>query len=199
MSNMKSEHEPKKKQSTRQRILEVAARLFAEDGYTTTTVRDIAAELGIANPSLYYHFKSKSEIMTELLAEPLRLIEEAIQEAESLEGTARIRRIIRGLLESLEIHSGIVITTLPAAEPESEFQQQLVADNQMRVVGLLARDAAEDNRDLRVTMAIAGVQGVVMGLMRSSESADSFVEQLRDRREIITELVLRILGEPSLS
>lgn len=52
---------------TRQRILDVAARLFTEKGYAATSVRDIAKALGIANPSLYYHFKSKAEILDAVL------------------------------------------------------------------------------------------------------------------------------------
>ena len=61
------------------------------------------------------------------------------------------------------------------------------------IVTLLAESTAEDDRDLRVTMAIAAVEGAVMDLMLSSPDAATFVARLRARREAVTELVLRLL------
>ena len=109
---MKNSTNAVNKDDTRQRILEVAARLFMERGYAGTSVRDIAAELGIANPSLYYHFKSKGDLLAELLSEPLERVEAAVREAEKLSGDARIRRIIGGLLAALEVHSGVALARL---------------------------------------------------------------------------------------
>lgn len=57
-------------QSTRQRILDIALGLFARLGYAGTSVADIAGELGTSKAALYYHFKSKVEILDALLAEP---------------------------------------------------------------------------------------------------------------------------------
>ncbi len=184
---------PEKKKGTRQRILDVASRLFAEKGYAATSVRDIAAELGIANPSLYYHFKSKSDILFELLEEPLQRVQKAVEEAKALSGEARTRRIIQGLLESLEVHSGIAMTAFHAAEQIPEMQQEIAFSKQVQVVEILSQGIAEDHRHLRVTMVIAGVQGIVQELMRSSSDADSFVVTLRENQAFITELAIKIL------
>jgi len=51
---------------THERILEVALDLFIRKGYTATSMREIAAPLGISKAALYYHFPSKSHIMLEL-------------------------------------------------------------------------------------------------------------------------------------
>ena len=56
---------------TRQRILAIAAELFARQGYTGTSIADIARELGTTTAALYYHFPSKSAILGGLLAGPL--------------------------------------------------------------------------------------------------------------------------------
>lgn len=48
-------------------ILDTAARLFREEGYAATSLRDIAAECGMKAGSLYYHFASKDEIIAEVL------------------------------------------------------------------------------------------------------------------------------------
>ena len=56
---------------TRQRILAIAADLFARQGYTGTSIADIARELGTTTAALYYHFPSKSAILGGLLARPI--------------------------------------------------------------------------------------------------------------------------------
>jgi AcrR family transcriptional regulator len=62
--------EPRTRLSSAQRrvlIEDSAARLFARDGYTATTVEDIVAEAGVSKPMLYRHFESKKELHMKLL------------------------------------------------------------------------------------------------------------------------------------
>lgn len=53
--------------SRREELLRLAARLFAEKGFTNTTVRDIADAAGILSGSLYHHFDSKESMVDEIL------------------------------------------------------------------------------------------------------------------------------------
>jgi AcrR family transcriptional regulator len=48
---------------TRARIQQVAMELFAEQGYERTSLREIAEGLGVTKAALYYHFKSKEDIV----------------------------------------------------------------------------------------------------------------------------------------
>ena len=45
--------------TTRDKILDEALTLFAENGYDGTSVEEIAEKVGIKAPSLYNHFKGK--------------------------------------------------------------------------------------------------------------------------------------------
>jgi AcrR family transcriptional regulator len=63
------------KKATRERILEVAQRLFQNNGFDETTIRDIAAEVGMATGTLFNYFASKEEVAT-------TLAETAISDAE---------------------------------------------------------------------------------------------------------------------
>jgi AcrR family transcriptional regulator len=49
--------------SRKEQILQTAARLFRDKGYASTSMRDIATEMGIEAASLYHHIKSKEEIL----------------------------------------------------------------------------------------------------------------------------------------
>jgi AcrR family transcriptional regulator len=52
---------------TREAAQRVALRLFTEQGYEATSLRQIADELGINKASLYYHFDGKEAIVRSLL------------------------------------------------------------------------------------------------------------------------------------
>ncbi len=53
-------HSGSRSEAKRERILEVAMRHFAEDGYLGARVEDVANELGIAKGSIFQHFGSKA-------------------------------------------------------------------------------------------------------------------------------------------
>jgi len=55
----------------RQALIRASARLFREKGYDATTVRDIAAAVGMRSGSPFYHFKNKQEILKAVMEEGL--------------------------------------------------------------------------------------------------------------------------------
>ena len=76
--------------STRERILDIALELFIEHGYDKTSIRDIAERLGTTKAALYYHFKSKADILLELHLRLHGLGEQLLDELEALpDGDAR--------------------------------------------------------------------------------------------------------------
>lgn len=53
--------------STKEKILEISLDMFAKQGYTAVSIRDICKEVGIKESSVYYHFKNKQSIFDELI------------------------------------------------------------------------------------------------------------------------------------
>ena len=51
---------------TRQAILDTSRQLFAENGFTQTDIKDIAKSLGITHTAIYYYFKNKNDIASEI-------------------------------------------------------------------------------------------------------------------------------------
>ena len=52
---------------TRARLVEAAIEVFAEKGYPRTTVDDIAERAGSTRATFYLHFKTKSDVLSELI------------------------------------------------------------------------------------------------------------------------------------
>ncbi|MEV1174448.1 helix-turn-helix domain-containing protein [Nonomuraea sp. NPDC049784] len=66
------------REDTRSRIQDVALRLFTEQGYEATSLREIAEELGVTKAALYYHFKTKDDIVASLVDSRLAELEELL-------------------------------------------------------------------------------------------------------------------------
>ncbi|MDX3850892.1 helix-turn-helix domain-containing protein [Streptomyces sp. AK02-01A] len=64
--------------NTRQRIQDIALELFAEQGYEKTSLREIAERLEVTKAALYYHFKTKEDILISLFQDLTRPLDELI-------------------------------------------------------------------------------------------------------------------------
>ena len=89
----------------KQRILDVAARLFREQGYASVSLRTIASGAGMKAGSLYYHFSSKEELIVEILNQGIQSVhlevEQALRDVAAGDGRAILLAAIRAHLRSL--------------------------------------------------------------------------------------------------
>lgn len=75
----------------RDQIVAVAVDLFLASGYHGTSIDSIAAALGVSKPFVYYHFKSKADILSAISHHGAQLTLSAVQEAEEHAGTPHER------------------------------------------------------------------------------------------------------------
>ncbi|ANP48668.1 AcrR family transcriptional regulator [Streptomyces griseochromogenes] len=124
--------------NTRQRIQDVALELFAEQGYEKTSLREIAEHLDVTKAALYYHFKTKEEIIVSLFEDLTKPIEELIEwgrkQPHTLETKHEIvRRYSRALV---------------GAEPLFRFMQENQATVRELRIGDTFKDRMRDLRDI---------------------------------------------------
>lgn len=67
-----------KAEATRQRLLDLAARLFIERGYEAVSLRDLALEAGLTKGAIYGHFRSKGQLLVEVIRTELETRDAAL-------------------------------------------------------------------------------------------------------------------------
>jgi len=84
--------EARSRTDTRARIQQVAVELFTEHGYEGTSLREIAERLDVTKAALYYHFKSKEDIVASLVEDYYGQIDALIAWGRSQPRTPQTRR-----------------------------------------------------------------------------------------------------------
>src|SRR5580658_8727843 len=110
-----------KSEETRERIFNAALALFHRRGFEAATMRDIAAEAGVATGAAYYYFASKDAIIMDFYqrssAEMQPRIELALKNATGLE--QRLCDLIRVKLEHFAPNRGVLRALLrTGADPK---------------------------------------------------------------------------------
>ena len=115
----------------REQILDAAARLFVEKGFSATSTRDIARVSGMLPGSLYYHFSSKEDLLVAVYEEGVgrigKSVDEAVAQAEA-EPWARLERACAahlGMLLGGSDYAHVIARVQPGDVPGAE--QSLVA------------------------------------------------------------------------
>jgi AcrR family transcriptional regulator len=68
--------------TTRQRVLRVSAELFAANGYHGTGMQELSDAVQLGRGALYYHIRSKEELLVEIVSGPIK---EVLEQAEKIE------------------------------------------------------------------------------------------------------------------
>ena len=139
--------------SGRDRIMDEAATLFLQHGYEGTSLRQLADVVGMKAGSLYYHFASKDELLTEILRRGIDVMQTAFDAAEAAtldEGPdarigAHVRAHLAALFENGPYTAAHVMTFRTSPEVVREAVVPLRDAYEARWTGLLL-DLQRDGR-----------------------------------------------------
>lgn len=130
--------------TARERLLEAAARVFAEQGFNGASVDDVVAAAGLTKGALYWNFKSKEELFFALVEEridqPLRALMNRTETASEDEETAA--EVSRGISHILTNEAQLVLLM-------NEYWSLAVRNPKLR------EPFVERQRSLRATLARA--------------------------------------------
>ncbi|WP_203833100.1 TetR/AcrR family transcriptional regulator [Actinoplanes regularis] len=182
--------------TAREEILDAAAELFAQRGYTATSTRLIAEAVGIRQASLYYHFANKEQILAELLEATVRpsLAYAGELSRKDLTAAVALRELVKydvGVLLGARWNIG-VLYALPeiATEPFTHFRRE--RERLRLAYRRLAAAAASDrigDPDVAGDLVFGLVESVIG--MRRDLPVLSSAEQLQ---RTVAAAALRLLG-----
>ena len=142
--------------------------MFAERGLRATTVRDIADSAGILSGSLYHHFKSKEQMVEEVLRDFLDWL------------FGRYREIVETEADPLKQVTGLFMASFEAVE-HRHAQVVIYQDEAKRLSPLPQFDFVDArNREQRTMWVNVLKRGVAEGCFRPGLDVDLVYRFIRD-------------------
>ena len=133
----------------RARILDAAVKVFAERGYFSSTVAEIARAAGVADGTIYLYFKSKDDLLFELFDEKMtQLIGDAKAAlAQEPDAPSRLKRFIRlhfSLVEkNPDLASVLVVELRQSAQLLKSADRQKLGAAYLELIGQVVREGQE--------------------------------------------------------
>lgn len=107
----------------------MAASLFRERGYATSSLRDVASAVGMSKSGLYHHFASKDELLEAVYERAVGVLETGLREVLAVEGTEkRLRALIAGRVRDIADEQDVMTVfwqERPAMAPETRTSLEL--------------------------------------------------------------------------
>jgi AcrR family transcriptional regulator len=164
----------------------VALELFAEQGYDKTSLREIAERLGVTKAALYYHFKSKEDIVASLVADQFKQIDDLIAWARGLPRTPASRaeilsRYFAIIASGSEVfrmveHNRASVSSLAHAKDRAAlFRERMYA-----LVEVLTEPGAPLSGQLSAAVALASVSFGCMFFAERARSPDELRRAVLD-------------------
>jgi AcrR family transcriptional regulator len=172
---------------TRERIQSIALELFAEQGYEKTSLREIAERLGVTKAALYYHFRSKEDIVRSFSEDYRAELEQVIAWGASQPRTPGTRA------EILRRYAGIVSEQLAVIRfmeqnqaamhtlmSDSGARKKMFRDQFMSLCDLLAPPGSPLADRVRAITAVITIGMSPMILQREAPSPEDLNEAVLD-------------------
>jgi AcrR family transcriptional regulator len=148
---------------TRQRLIEVAVDLFTRHSFAGTSLQMIADEMGFTKAAIYYHFRTREELLAAVVEPIFEQLSAIITAAESQRSAAaRADHMLLGYAELAVANRALVsvlacdpsVTTLLRDQPHwSELINRQLA--------LLAGDVRDAGGLIKATVVLAGISSAV--------------------------------------
>lgn len=166
---------------TRQLFKDTATALFAERGYTRTSVNHICAACGMSKGAFYHHFSSKSELFNQLLNDWLSEVDAEIATGVEGSGQAGLNRLALAygkLLANSRAQLPLLLEFWQAASKDEDVRRSAalpyrhyakMVEQMLAQQGQTVISAGERSMAARVLLAM-GVGGLIMDMLEGSKS-----------------------------
>jgi TetR/AcrR family transcriptional regulator, cholesterol catabolism regulator len=157
----------RRREDTRQRLFEAAVELIAEQGFSATTVDDIAERAGVAKGTVYYNFPSKTALFEDLLRHGVGLLTADFRAAVAGKPPgAAVSALVRAQLEYIRQYRSFAQLLLSEMWRTNREWQQTLKLLREEAIGVIADvlqsgvDSGEFAADLDVRLSSSALFGV---------------------------------------
>lgn len=148
---------------TRDRILATALELIAEKGFAATSTRELSERLGFTKAALYYHFRTKEELLVALVEPGIQQFRDLLDRTTATGRSGR-RELLDGYLAV--VISNLDLTRVLSREPAISRVERLLLLYQPLYDELIKRlidgDAADASEIARVHVALGGIHAALI-------------------------------------
>ncbi|MFG2949320.1 TetR/AcrR family transcriptional regulator [Streptomyces adustus] len=123
--------------ATRRQIIETAQRLFTTHGYQSTSLQAIANDMGLTKAAVYYHFRTKAQILKAALDAPVEEMTALLDE-------------LAGMTSRQERLEAYAVGWVDFLVRNRELGTMLLHDPEMRAASIYAESDGRRRRVLRV-------------------------------------------------
>jgi AcrR family transcriptional regulator len=155
---------------TRERILAVALELIAEQGFAATSTRELSERLGFTKAALYYHFRTKDDLLVALVEPGIVQFRELLDRVTSRGDDGR-RELLTGYLSV--VVNNLDVTRLLSHEPAIARIERLSEVTRPLYQELIERLVASRPPDARsLARAHVALGGIHAALLNHAPDAD---------------------------
>ena len=157
----------RRRTDTRQRLYEAAVELIAEQGFSATTVEDIALRAKVAKGTVYYNFKSKNDLFEELLRHGIGLLTEEFRTAVAGLGPREaVAALVRAQLDYIRRYRAFAQLLLSEMWRTNREWQQTLLLLRGQAIGVIAEtvQAGVDSGDLPADLDVRVASSALFGV-----------------------------------
>jgi len=149
--------------------MDAAIKVFAERGFHTATVAEIAREAGVADGTIYLYFKSKDDLLLRLFDEKMSMLLLEMRAALALVGAAsdKLRTFIKLHLSLVERNPDLASVLIVELRQSAQFLKMADRGKLASYVDLIAELVREgqENGELSQSIAPAAVKRAIFGAL----------------------------------
>lgn len=187
---------------TQERLRHAALELFTSQGYQSTSLRDLAAHLGMQAGSLYNHIENKQSLLFDLIEEALDALlaetRSSIKRGNNREERLRLFVQVSLGFQKRERKRMALIQreTVNLTQEQQERVQHLIGEYARCLEWVIAdRRSASAASDSRLKLLIGGIIGMIQGLQTWSSNDAS--PPLREEVDQLTRMINGAIGAAS--
>lgn len=173
----------KEAEERKNEILDVAEKLFATKGFDDTSTNDILKEVGIARGTLYYHFKSKEEILDAVIARITEQIMAAAARIVKQKEIPILERLTQSIL-ALNVDTGIGHEVIQQVHrPQNALMHQKMQEQILSGITPIITELSEEGIAKGEFHTEYPAQVIEMTMLYANTMFDDLLEQTSEQKQ----------------